>query len=145
MMRSAWFPLTVALIVGLWAYTRFGPALRPGDDALPAMPAKVADADERELYLTAWGKYTEADIAANGWRTASGAYPGFRADHDIDPQPGDPVCPITRTKADPRCRWVVGGHMYTFCCPPCIDEFVQLAKTEPDRLRPPGEYVRGDR
>jgi hypothetical protein len=140
-MRSAWFPLAVALIVGLWAYTRFA----PGPPPVPAMPEKVTDAEERELYLTPGGLYTDADIAANGGRTASGAYPNFRANHDADPRPGDPVCPVTRTKADPRCAWVVGGRVYTFCCPPCIDEFVRLAKADPGRVRPPGEYVQPGR
>lgn len=136
-MRGLWFPLTVLLIVGLWAYTRFGPPPRP----VPVMPAKVIDAEERDLYLAPGGLYTAADIEANGRVTASEKYPGFRATHDADPRPGDRVCPVTRTKADPRCAWVVGGERYTFCCPPCIDEFVRLAKTDSARVRPPGEYV----
>lgn len=140
-MRGLWFPLTVLLIVGLWAYTRLGPVPRAAPVSVPAMPAKVTDAEERELYLTPGGAYTEADVAASGRRTASAAYPNFRASHDADPRPGDPVCPVTRTKADPRCSWVVGGRAYTFCCPPCIDEFVRLAKAYPGRVRSPAEYV----
>jgi hypothetical protein len=140
-MRSLWFPLIVLLIVGLWAYTRFWPAPGPDPGHAPPMPAKVTDAEERELYLTPGGIYTAADIVANGSATVSEKYPNYRADHDADPRPGDPVCPVTRTKADPRCSWIVGGRRYTFCCPPCIDEFVRLAKTDPARVRPPEEYV----
>lgn len=137
-MRSLWFPLTVLLILGLWAYTRFGPDPRADR---PAMPAKVTDAEERELYLTPGGCYTTADIEANGRRTASEAYPNFRARHDASPRPGEAVCPVTGTKADSRCGWVVGGRRYLFCCPPCVDEFVHLAKTDPARVRPPEGYV----
>mgnify|MGYP005861200791 CR=1 FL=1 len=140
-MRSLWFPLTVLLIVGLWAYTRLGPGSRPAPASVPAMPTKVTDAEERELYLTPGGTYTEADVAANGRKTASEAYPNFRTNHDADPRPGDPVCPVTRTKADPRCSWVVGRRTYMFCCPPCIDDFVRLAKTDPGRVRPPEGYI----
>jgi hypothetical protein len=111
----------------------------PGHDM--DMPTKVLDAEERELYLTPGGKYTAADIAANGRRTASEKFRGFRAKHDFAPQPGDPICPVTRTKADPRCAWVVGGNEYLFCCPPCVDEFVRTAKERPGEIRDPGEYV----
>ncbi|MBA4068058.1 MAG: hypothetical protein C0501_31015 [Isosphaera sp.] len=52
MTRSLWFPLTVGLIVGLWAYTRFGPAPDHG------MPAGVGGAEERELYLLPGGLCT---------------------------------------------------------------------------------------
>jgi hypothetical protein len=107
----------------------------------PPMPEKVEGDEERELYLTPGGAYTAADIVANGNTTPSVTYRGFRANHDANPKPGDPVCPVTRTKADPRCTWTVAGERYSFCCPPCIDEFVQLAKTRPDRLRRPGDYV----
>ncbi len=107
-----------------------------------AMPAKVADDAERELYLTPGGKYTEADIEANGRQTASQKFAGFKAAHDLSPQAGDKICPITLTKANPKCSWVIGGEVYEFCCPPCVDEFVRLAKTEPEKLKAPGEYVK---
>ncbi len=118
---------------------RFGFATR---DQHPAqMPAKVTDKAERELYLQAGGKYTDADIGANGGQTASEKYRGFRSAHDLHPQPGDTVCPITGTKANPKCAWIVGGQQYTFCCPPCIDEFVKLAKERPDEVLEPTRYV----
>lgn len=136
-MRDAWFPFTVVLIVGLWAYTRFNPESGSG----PTMPAKVTDAEELELYLTPLGGYTAADIEANGRSTASEKYAQFQANHDADPQPGDRICPITRTKANPRCLWVVNGREYQFCCPPCIDEFVRLAKTDPTQVQSPDVYI----
>lgn len=118
---------------------RFG--LELGPDPAGGMPAKVADEEEDRLYLTPGGKYTEADIAANGRRTASARFAGFRAAHDPHPTPGDRVCPITDTRANPACSWVVGGETYFFCCPPCVDEFVKRAKEEPGTIRAPGDYV----
>lgn len=112
-----------------------------GDDD---MPAKVSDDAERELYLTAAGIYTEADIEANGNQTASEKFKGFRAKHDMKPKPGDKICPVTMTKANPACTWIVAGKEYEFCCPPCVDEFVSWAK-DPELAKdilPPEEYVK---
>ena len=106
-----------------------------------AMPDKVADEEERELYLTPGGKYTEADIAANGNMTASQKFAGVKASHDLNPKPGDTICPITLTKANPKFTWVVGGKAYEFCCPPCVDEFVKLAKAGGD-IKSPEEFVK---
>ena len=105
-----------------------------------AMPGKVADAEERALYLSPGGKYTAADIAANGTTVASAKFKGVPATHDLKPQTGDPICPVTLTKANPAFAWTVGGQKYLFCCPPCVDEFVRLAKVKPDEIKPPGEY-----
>ena len=104
------------------------------------MPAKVADDAERKLYLTPGGKYTEADVKANGNVTASQKFKGFKAEHDLKPKAGDKICPVTLTKANPKCFWVIGGKTYEFCCPPCVDEFVGLAKEKPDEIKDPGEY-----
>lgn len=118
---------------------RFGFAMQDSHESL--MPRKVTDAAERELYLTPGGKYTEADIRANGSQPASQRYRGFHSEHDMHPKRGDTVCPITGTKSNPKCTWVVGGKQYAFCCPPCIDEFVKLAKQQPDKVLEPGKYV----
>lgn len=112
-----------------------------GDDS---MPAKVSDDAERELYLTAGGIYTEEDVKANGSQTASEKFKGFRAKHDMRPKPGDKICPVTMTKANPACTWIVAGKEYEFCCPPCVDEFVSWAK-DPELSKdilPPEEYVK---
>jgi hypothetical protein len=106
------------------------------------MPAKVADAEEQELYLRPGGKYTKEDIAANGRMTASQKFAGLRSSHNADPKPGDRVCPITDTKTNPKFRWVVGGKAYEFCCPPCVDEFVKLAKEHPEEVKDPAAYVK---
>jgi YHS domain-containing protein len=132
---------TVVLIVGLWILTRF--VLPPSIDThspLSAMPRKVEDDAERALYLVAAGLYSEEDIAANGGMTPSQTFVDFRAQHDFNPQPGDPICPITRTKANPECGWTINGDRYAFCCPPCIDEFVARAKEQPDQIDPPEAY-----
>lgn len=106
-----------------------------------AMPEKVVDEGERELYLTPGGKYTDRDIAANGGITASRKFAGFRATHDPDPKPGDRICPITETRANPACTWIVGGKTYEFCCPPCVDEFLRQAKERPGSIGDPDSYV----
>jgi predicted small lipoprotein YifL len=105
------------------------------------MPAKVADDTERELYLSPGGAYTEADIAANGKLTASQKFKGFQAKHDTRPKPGDRICPVTDTKANPQCSWIIQGQQYEFCCPPCVDEFLKLAKTDPAAIKDAQSYV----
>lgn len=105
-----------------------------------AMPEKVADDAERQLYLTPGGLYTQADIEANGNVTASQKFKGLRASHDLKPQSGDLLCPITLTKANSQFSWVVNGKEYLFCCPPCVDEFVALAKSG-GPIGDPGDFV----
>jgi hypothetical protein len=108
--------------------------------AVPGAPDKVAGDDERKLYLTAGGKYTAADIAANGGVTASQKFKGVQASHDLTPKAGDTICPVTLTKANPKFTWVIDGKAYEFCCPPCVDEFVQRAKDKPGEVKDPAEY-----
>jgi hypothetical protein len=105
------------------------------------MPPPVAGEAERRLYLTPGGLYTETDIKANGSVTASEKYRGQMPTHDAHPKSGDRICPISGTLANPKFAWVVNGKTYLFCCPPCIDEFVQKAKEHPERIKEPGEYV----
>ena len=108
------------------------------------MPDKVANDEERELYLTPLGAYTQSDIEANGNMTASQKFVGFRAAHDLHPKAGDKICPVTLTLANPECAWIIGGKTYEFCCPPCIDEFLTLAKTNPEKLKEPDDYKKQD-
>lgn len=82
---------------------RFTTAVGPTDH-VAEMPAKVLDADEQKLYLSPGGDYTAADVAANGRRTASDKFKGFRAKHDPHPKPGDRLCPVTGTKATRTAR-----------------------------------------
>lgn len=136
---NRWLPAAVlAIFSALVAYRAWR-----AQDAVPQMPETFrSTAALSELYLTPAGKYTAADIDANGRQTAGQKYASFRARHDFDPQPGDAVCPITRTKASAACTWIVAGHKYEFCCPPCIDEFVQLAKERPEEVELPDRYVK---
>lgn len=99
-----------------------------------SMPEKVGSAAEKELYLTPGGHYTTADIQANGNLTASQKFKGIKSDHNMNPKPGDTVCPISGTKANPKFTWIIGGKPYQFCCPPCVDEFLTNAKTSRDPL-----------
>lgn len=107
------------------------------------MSEKVVDSAEVELYLTPGGAYTDADIVANGNQTASKKFKSFQAKHDFSPKVGDAICPITQTKANPACGWIIGGNEYLFCCPPCIDEFLVRAKSNPTSIETPSYYVHG--
>jgi hypothetical protein len=106
------------------------------------MPPGVSGEEEKALYLSPGGIYTEGDIKANGSTTASEKFKGIMAKHDMKPKPGDKICPITMTKANPKFTWVVAGKPYEFCCPPCIDEFVKAAKESPAEILPPEKYVK---
>ncbi|MFO0852403.1 MAG: hypothetical protein U0871_28155 [Gemmataceae bacterium] len=106
------------------------------------MPEKRETAEERALFLTPGGLYTAADIAATGATVPVEKYKGIRAQHDDNPKPGDKVCPISKTKANPKFTWVIGGKTYEFCCVPCIEEFVALAKEKPGEVKDPKEYVK---
>jgi hypothetical protein len=108
------------------------------------MPKEVKGGSqaERDLFLTSGGLYTAADIKANGNTVPSVKYAGIEWPHDDNVKPGDRICPVTNNKADPKCTWIVGGKEYQFCCPPCLTRFVRWAKTEPDRIKKPEEYVK---
>ncbi len=106
------------------------------------MPNKALADEEQALYLTPGGLYTEADIKANGNTTAAAKFKGQKASHNVKPEPGDKICPISMTKANPKFSWIVGGKTYEFCCPPCVDEFVRIAKSTPEEIKQPSDYVK---
>ena len=110
----------------------------PGHAAMPA--ANRGDDDARKLYQTPGGAYTAADIAANGPVLPAVKFKGIKATHNIEPAAGDKLCPITLTKSNPAFTWVFGGKTYEVCCPPCLDELVQLAKDKPGELKDPEAY-----
>lgn len=121
----------------VWRANQFD---RPMPNGMPETH-RGTDDEYRQLYLVPAGAYTRSDIRTNGNQTPRQRYASFQAEHDFNPRPGDRICPISRTKANVRCTWDVGGQTYQFCCPPCIDEFVRLAKQQPDQIRPPDEYT----
>lgn len=102
----------------------------------------VPPGKEAEVYLKPGGIYTAADIKANGDTTVSAKYKDLKVSHDLKPVAGDRLCPVTLTKANPDLKWVIGGKTYTFCCPPCVEEFVALAKTNPDEVKAPETYIK---
>jgi YHS domain-containing protein len=105
-------------------------------------PAAKGDAKEADVYLKPGGVYTDADIKANGNTTVSIKYKDLKISHDIKPVTGDRLCPITLTKANSDLKWVIGGKTHTFCCPPCVEEFVTLAKTKPEEIKAPDTYIK---
>ena len=143
-LRDKWVEVTVTTIRIEGGRFRF--AFRnfaEGQHNAAAMPGQQAGEKLRKLYATVKGKYTEADVRANGpGVTARQKYGNEVSQHDDDPQPGDRICPISRTKANPKFTWVVGGQTYQFCCTPCIDEFVRKAQEKPDEVKQPGDYVK---
>jgi hypothetical protein len=112
-----------------------------GDASIARDNAQDSD-EERKLFLTPGGVYTLADIKANGRMTGGEKFKGFQAGHDVKPKAGDKICPVTLTKANEKCTWIIGGQVYEFCCPPCVEEFVKLAKEEPSTVKPPASYVK---
>lgn len=108
----------------------------------PEMPDKIADQAERDLYLTPGGRYTLADIQANGNVTASEKFKGIKSEHDMKPKVGDMLCPITSTKANPKFTWIIDGKPFQFCCPPCIDEYINMAKMSADPLPDPESFIK---
>jgi YHS domain-containing protein len=111
-------------------------------ETVPTMPVPIPSESAKGLYLVAGGLYSVQDIEANGHQTASDKYRDFLPAHDPNPGPGDPICPVTRTKANRGCSWIIGGETYFFCCPPCIDEFLALAKDQPNQISLPDAYHR---
>lgn len=113
--------------------------------ALMANDQKIALSDgskmETDLFLTPAGKYTLDDIIANGKMTRTQKYKNFTSTRSSNAKTGDLVCPITATKANPECVWIIGGKTYQFCCPACIDEFLTLAKTTPQEIHEPEYYT----
>jgi YHS domain-containing protein len=115
---------------------------RKDDHAASGMPVKKESDEEQKLFLTPGGLYTAADVAANGSTVPTVKYKGIRAQHDDNPKAGEKICPISKTKANPKFTWVIGGKTYEFCCIPCIEEFVVLAKEKPGEVKDPSEYVK---
>jgi YHS domain-containing protein len=111
-------------------------------NALPTSGEKPISAADKALFLTPGGLYTNADIAANGSTSAYLKYASVIPNHDTQVKAGEAVCPISETKPNPQLTWVIGGKTYTFCCPPCIAEFVQKAKTAPQSIKAPDAYVK---
>ncbi len=97
---------------------------------------------EKSLFFSESSLYTKEDMERNGPLTAAEKYKGVPSKHDFRPKKGDLVCPITNTRANPKFTWYVNGKLYTFCCPPCIEEFVRIAKDEPERIKSPEAYVK---
>jgi hypothetical protein len=96
------------------------------------MPAKVADAEEKELYLKPGKIYTQKDIEANGSDRPQ-KFKGVMASHDLAKGRRQPR-PVTRTKANLKltCHQ---RQALRVCCPPCVDEFVKMPASGRRRSR----------
>ena len=104
------------------------------------MPSAKTSEEDRKLFLTAGGRYTEADVKANGNTVPDIKFAGIRAVHDSKPKPGQKICPISETVSNPKFTWVIGGEAYEFCCTPCIGEFLETAKKTPDQIKSSENY-----
>lgn len=102
----------------------------PGDPKGNELPLAARIEQQEKFFRTPGGQYTEADIHANGDCSVYRKYRNFQGKHEMKTQQGDTICPVTRTKANPDCIWVVGGARRAFCCPPCVEEFVKHAKEQ---------------
>jgi YHS domain-containing protein len=121
-----------------FAFRNFSNAQHGGN-----MPNAASNDKMKKLFATAKGKYTEADVKANGAGvTPADKYGDDMTNHDAKPKPGDRICPISKTKANPKITWIVGGKTYQFCCTPCINEFVKTAQEKPEKIKEPDEYVK---
>ncbi|MSR55376.1 MAG: hypothetical protein EXS09_19140 [Gemmataceae bacterium] len=105
------------------------------------MPSAVGSDREQALYRTPGGIYTSKDIQANGDTVPSTKFKGKSWLHDDDLKVGDKICPVTKNKSETECAWIVDGKRYEFCCPPCLDKFVGWAKTQPEKVKNPKDYV----
>ncbi len=105
-----------------------------------AMPTKRPDSEADLLFTKPGGLYTEADIKANGTKVPGEKYKGIKSNHNTEAKPGDKICPISETLANPQFTWIIGGKTYEFCCTPCVEEFVDLAKVKPANVKPPESY-----
>ncbi len=99
------------------------------------MPAKVANDAERDLYLTPGGRYTAADIEANGNVTASQKFKGLKSEHDMKPKVGDMLCPISGTKANSKFTWIIDGKLTSFAVLPAWMSFWHLPKLLRNRFQ----------
>lgn len=111
-------------------------------NTLPTSGGKPLSAADKQLFLLPGGIYTATDIAANGSTSPYQKYASVIPMHEAKVNPGDQVCPISETKPNAKLPWVIGGKTYTFCCPPCIGEFVTKAKTTPLLIKSPQEYIK---
>jgi YHS domain-containing protein len=121
---------------------RFRIAFSNAAEMASEMPAEKGQDEEQALFLNPGGLYTAADVAANGNTVPTAKYKGIRPTHNDNPKPGDKICPISKTKANPKFTWVVGGKTYEFCCIPCIEEFLVVAKEKPGEVKDPKDYVK---
>lgn len=139
-LRGKALTVTLRILINGEAYRPTFDTVARHEEMAPQPPA-AGTAKERDVFLTPKGRYTADDIKKNGNMIASEKFKGIPSAHDSHPKPGDRVCPISGSKANPQFTWYVGGKAYQFCCPPCVYEFVKSAKEEPDTIQDPETYV----
>ncbi|MDX1930805.1 MAG: hypothetical protein SFV81_30050 [Pirellulaceae bacterium] len=102
-----------------------------------SMPAGVPTGAEQNLYLTPGGKYTLADIQANGNMVASKKFKGQMSAHDMNPQKGDRICPVTLTKANPKFTWIINASPTNSVAHPASMNSCASPKNHPINLKIP--------
>lgn len=95
---------------------------------------------EKALFTEPFAKYTAADIKANGPKYPSQKFAFIPQRSDLAPIPGEPICPVTKTRANANIKWQIDGKSYTFCSSVCVEEFVFWAKEQPKKVKAPETY-----
>jgi len=135
-------PLTGLGLLAIGLGVGIGLLLSPAPPSPPVAPRSGIDLVAQEV-LTPGGMYTVADIEANGNVSPFEKYArtmlGDDATTHAAPKVGDVRCPITGSRG--TMTWQINGRLYYFCCPPCIIEFVRKAKTDPDSIGVPEDYL----
>ncbi|MSR80665.1 MAG: hypothetical protein EXS11_08055 [Gemmataceae bacterium] len=101
----------------------------------------ISDEEEIAIVFSPGGKYTKADIKANGKVLPSVKYKGVLVSNEVKSKPGDTTCVHSGQKFHVSVvSWIIAGKKYEFCCPECIDEVILIAKNTPEKLKPPEFY-----
>lgn len=102
---------------------------------------ETRNAEARKLFTTPGGAYTLADIQKNGALPPFERFHRYQYQFAMRPFPGEPMDPITLTKASPAFSWFIGGKQYHFASIASLEQFVAVAKEEPSRIKPPEAYI----
>jgi hypothetical protein len=143
-------PIAFVVILALGGCGEGEPPPRADEPATepsrPSMSERLASPPRRtkeseQLFFAPGGAYTEADVTANGDLTPYERFRGIEIVHR-DAVAGETICPVSGSRGNPAITWRIGGESYSFCCPPCIEDLVRIAKDSPQDLKPAAHFVK---